>query len=117
MLVRRTVLLGIIAAALSVGASAAPSTSPPVTVVLVHGALIDGASWRGVYDVLTRDGYRVRVVQQPLTGFDEDVAATQRVLDQLEGPIVLVGHSYGGAVITVAGRDPKVKALVYVAGL
>jgi pimeloyl-ACP methyl ester carboxylesterase len=104
-------------------AAAAPGTqaaSPPVsavTVVLVHGALIDGSSWRGVYDMLARDGYRVRIVQQPLTGLDQDVAATRRVLDQIEGPVVLVGHSYGGAIITVAGTDPKVKALVYVAAL
>ena len=83
----------------------------------MHGALIDGSSWRGVYDLLTRHGYRVHIVQQPLTGLDDDVKATQRVLDQVEGPVVLVGHSYGGAVITVAGQDPKVKALVYVAAL
>lgn len=82
-----------------------------------HGALIDGSAWRGVYDVLAHDGYHVSIVQQPLTGLDEDVAATQRVLDQQTGPIVLVGHSYGGAIITVAGADPRVKALVYVAAL
>jgi len=67
--------------------------------------------------VLTGDGYRVRIVQQPLTGLEEDVAATQRVLDQQDGPVILVGHSYGGSIITVAGSDPKVKALVYVAAL
>jgi pimeloyl-ACP methyl ester carboxylesterase len=88
-----------------------------VNVVLVHGALIDGTSWRGVYDLLTRRGLHVSVVQQPMTGFDDDVAATKRVIDQQDGPVVLVGHSYGGAIITVAGADPKVKALVYVAGL
>ena len=107
--------------ALAIAASAnAQSTLPsraPVNIVLVHGALIDGSSWRGVYDVLIRDGYRVSIVQQPLTGFDEDVAATRRVIDQLEGPVILVGHSYGGSIITVAGSDPKVKALVYVAAL
>jgi len=101
------------------GASAQspPSPTAAVTIVLVHGALIDGSSWRGVYDVLTRDGYRVSIVQQPLTGLDEDVAATKRVLDQQDGPVILVGHSYGGSIITVAGGDPKVKALVYVAAL
>jgi pimeloyl-ACP methyl ester carboxylesterase len=88
-----------------------------VSIVLVHGALIDGSSWRGVYDVLTRDGYRVNIAQPPMTGLDEDVAATQRVLDQLDGPVILVGNSYGGSIITVAGSDPKVKALVYVAAL
>ena len=95
----------------------ARSAASPVTIVLVHGALIDGSSWRGVYDVLTRDSYQVRIVQQPLTGLDDDVAATRRVLDQVAGPVVLVGHSYGGSVITVAGDDAKVKALVYVAAL
>jgi len=94
-----------------------PPAIAQVTVVLVHGALIDGSSWRPVHEVLSHDGYRVRVVQTPLTGFDEDLAATQRVLDQVDGPVVLVGHSYGGAIITAAGGDPKVKALVYVAGL
>jgi pimeloyl-ACP methyl ester carboxylesterase len=98
-------------------AQSAPTPGAAVTVVLVHGALIDGSSWRGVYDVLTRDGYRVSIVQEPLTGFDEDVAATKRVLDQQDGPVILVGHSYGGSIITVAGSDPKVKALVYVAAL
>ena len=98
-------------------AESAQSPASIATIVLVHGALIDGSSWRGVYDVLTRDGYRVNIVQQPLTGLDEDVAATKRVLDQLDTPVILVGHSYGGSIITVAGSDPKVKALVYVAAL
>jgi pimeloyl-ACP methyl ester carboxylesterase len=104
---------------IAVGASAqsAPSPVAGVTVVLVHGALIDGSSWRGVCEVLIKDGYRVSVVQPPLTGLDEDVAATKRVLDQLDGPIILVGNSYGGSIITVAGGDSKVKALVYVAAL
>ncbi len=75
--------------------------------MLVHGALTDGSAWRGVYDILTRDGFHVRAVQQPLTGLAEDVAATKRVIDQLEAPIVLVGHSYGGTMITVAGADLK----------
>ncbi len=103
--------------AASANAHSAPSPTAAVSIVLVHGALIDGSSWRGVYEVLIRDGYRVSIVQQPLTGLDEDVAATRRVLDQLDGPIVLVGNSYGGSIITVAGSDPKVKALVYVAAL
>lgn len=109
-------LAGLLLAA-STTALSAPSPNSPVNIVLVHGALIDGSSWRGVYDVLTRDGYRVSIVQQPLTGLDEDVAATQRVLDQQDGPVILVGNSYGGSIITVAGSDPKVKALVYVAAL
>jgi pimeloyl-ACP methyl ester carboxylesterase len=98
------------------GAKSVPLTAVR-NIVLVHGALTDGSTWRGVYDILIKDGFRVRVVQQPLTGLADDVAATKRVLDQVEGPVVLVGHSYGGTVITVAGADPKVKALVYVAAL
>lgn len=98
-------------------AQSAPSPIADLTIVLVHGALIDGSSWRGVYDVLTKDGYRVSIVQPPLTGLEEDVAATRRVLDQQAGPVILVGNSYGGSIITVAGIDPKVKALVYVAAL
>jgi pimeloyl-ACP methyl ester carboxylesterase len=111
----RAVMAAMIAA--STNAQSVPSPTAAVTIVLVHGALIDGSSWRGVYDVLTKDGYRVSIAQPPLTGFDEDVAATQRVLDQLDGPVILVGNSYGGSIITVAGSDPKVKALVYVAAL
>src|SRR5512135_2927329 len=103
--------------AASVNAQSALSPTAAVNVVLVHGALIDGSSWRGVYDELTKDGYRVSIVQPPLTGLDEDVAATKRVLDQQDGPVILVGNSYGGSIITVAGGDPKVKALVYVAAL
>jgi pimeloyl-ACP methyl ester carboxylesterase len=91
--------------------------SPKPSIVLVHGALIDGSSWRGVHRILTGKGYRVRVVQHPLSDLEADVAATRRVLDLIDGPIVLVGNSYGGAIITVAGADPKVKALVYVAAL
>jgi pimeloyl-ACP methyl ester carboxylesterase len=86
-------------------------------IVLVHGANTDGSAWRGVYDILRKDGYHVSVVQQPLTGLSDDVAATKRVIDQQDGPIILVGHSYGGAIITVAGADPKVRALVYVAAV
>ncbi len=109
------VLLALLAAVSPAAQSVPPARH--VTIVLVHGALIDGSSWRGVYDVLSRRGFHVAVVQQPLTGFDDDVVATKRVIDQQEEPVVLVGHSYGGAIITVAGTDPKVKALVYVAGL
>jgi pimeloyl-ACP methyl ester carboxylesterase len=109
----------LIALAIAAGASAQSSPSPAgaMNIVLVHGALIDGSSWRGVFDVLTRDGYRVSVAQPPLTGLEEDVAATRRVIDQIDGPVILVGNSYGGSIITVAGHDPKVKALVYVAAL
>lgn len=98
-------------------ALAAPAFAEAKNVVLVHGALVDGSGWRGVYDILKKDGYNVSVVQQPLTGLDQDVAATKRVLDMQTGDTVLVGHSYGGTIITAAGDDPKVKALVYVAAL
>jgi pimeloyl-ACP methyl ester carboxylesterase len=90
---------------------------PVKNIVLVHGAITDGSGWRGVYDILIKDGYRVSVVQQPLTGLADDVAATKRVIDQQDGPVILVGHSYGGTIITVAGADPKVRALVYVAAM
>jgi pimeloyl-ACP methyl ester carboxylesterase len=75
-------------------------------IVLVHGAWADGSGWKGVYDILTKDGYNVSIVQEPETSFNEDVAATKRILAQQDGPCILVGHSYGGAVITEAGTDP-----------
>jgi pimeloyl-ACP methyl ester carboxylesterase len=84
-------------------------------VVLVHGAFVDGSCWQGVYDELTRDGFRVHNVQIPTLSLADDVALTRRVLDGLDGPAVLVGHSYGGAVITEAGNHPNVASLVYVA--
>jgi len=88
-----------------------------MNLILVHGTDTDGSGWRGVYDILKQDGYRVSVVQEPLTGLSDDVAATQRVIDQQQGPTILVGHSYGGTIITIAGADPKVRALVYVAAM
>jgi pimeloyl-ACP methyl ester carboxylesterase len=84
-------------------------------IVLVHGAWADGSGWKGVYDILAKDGYHVSIVQEPETSFKEDVAATKRVLAEQDGPSILVGHSYGGAVITEAGTDPSVAGLVYVA--
>ncbi|GAA1300152.1 alpha/beta hydrolase [Planotetraspora silvatica] len=84
-------------------------------VVLVHGAFVDGSGWQGVYDELATDGFRVRMVQNPTLSLDGDVAATRQVLDALDGPAVLVGHSYGGAVISEAGTHPNVAALVYIA--
>lgn len=85
-----------------------------VTIVLVHGGFVDGSGWRGVYDALTGDGHAVRVVQNPTTSLAADVATTRDVLDDIDGPVVLVGHSYGGAVITEAGNHDQVVALVYV---
>ena len=86
-------------------------------VVLVHGAFADGSGWRQVYDLLTARGYRVSIVQNPLTSLEADVAATVRVLDLQDGPTILVGHSLGGTVITEAGVHPKVAGLVYVSAL
>ncbi len=97
----------------TVTAQKEPST--PRNIVLVHGAWADGSGWKGVYDILVKDGYKVSIVQEPETSFKEDVAATKRVIAQQHGPCVVVAHSYGGAVITEAANDPKVMALVYVA--
>lgn len=83
-------------------------------IVMVHGAWADGSGWRAIYDILKADGYNVRIVQNPLTSLADDVAATDRVLDRMDGPTILVGHSYGGAVITEAGDHEKVAGLVYV---
>jgi pimeloyl-ACP methyl ester carboxylesterase len=84
-------------------------------IVLVHGAWADGSGWKGVYDILVKDGYNVSLVQEPETSFEEDVAATKRILALQDGPCILVAHSYGGSVITEAGTDPSVVGLVYVA--
>jgi len=84
-------------------------------IVLVHGAWADGSGWKGVYDILVKDGYNVSIVQEPETSFKEDVAATRRVIAQQDGPSILVAHSYGGAVVTEAGTDPLVVGLVYIA--
>jgi pimeloyl-ACP methyl ester carboxylesterase len=83
-------------------------------IVLVHGGFVDGSGWEGVYGILKRDGYRVSIVQNPTTSLADDVAATKRVIAEQKGPVVLVGHSYGGAVITEAGNDPSVEGLVYI---
>jgi pimeloyl-ACP methyl ester carboxylesterase len=89
--------------------------SAVVSVVLVHGGFVDGSGWDEVYRVLKKDRYRVSVVQNSTTSLDADVAATKQVIAAQTGPVVLVGHSYGGVVITEAGNDPKVAALVYIA--
>jgi pimeloyl-ACP methyl ester carboxylesterase len=91
-----------------------PSTDK-ASVVLVHGGFVDGSGWHAVYDLLKADGHRVAVVQNPTMSLEGDVTATHWVIDAENGPVVLVGHSYGGAVITEAGTDPKVAALVYIA--
>jgi len=85
-----------------------------MTVVLVHGGFVDGSGWEGVYKILRKDGYRVSIVQNPTISLTDDVAATKRIVAAQSGPVILVGHSYGGAVITEAGNDPKVAGLVYI---
>jgi pimeloyl-ACP methyl ester carboxylesterase len=90
-----------------------PNTSVK-SVVLVHGGFVDGSGWEGVYKVLTKDGFKVSVVQNSTTSLADDVAVTRRAIAAAEGNVILVGHSYGGVVITEAGTDPKVAALVYI---
>ena len=84
------------------------------TVVLVHGGFVDGSGWESVYKILRKDGYNVAIVQNPTISLADDVAVTRRVIAAQNGPVILVGHSYGGAVITEAGNDPKVAGLVYI---
>jgi pimeloyl-ACP methyl ester carboxylesterase len=95
----------------------AVSAAPARNVILVHGALADGSGWKGVYDQLIAKGFKVSVVQEPETSLEDDVEATRRAIAMQDGPVVLVGHSYGGQIITEAGNDPKVSALVYVAAV
>jgi pimeloyl-ACP methyl ester carboxylesterase len=105
------ILLGVL---LSLGVMA-QSAGPVKNIVLVHGAFADASGWEGVYKILSAKGYNVIAVQNPLSSLEDDVAAVNRVLDKLDAPAILVGHSYGGAVITQAGASPKVAGLVYVA--
>ena len=90
------------------------NTAKPA-IALVHGGFVDGSGWEEVYRILTKDGYDVRIVQNPTTSLADDVAATKRVIAEQKAPVILVGHSYGGAVITEAGNDPSVAGLVYIA--
>ena len=109
-------MIAALATALSIAGTASPGHAAPLkNIVLVHGAWVDASGWKGVYDFLVRDGYHVTMVQEPETSFADDVAATKRILDLQDGPTLLVGHSYGGSVITEAGVHPKVVGLVYVA--
>lgn len=84
-------------------------------IVLVHGAFVDGSGWEGIYNILTKQGYKVSVTPHTLMSYDADVAAVNRIIDQQDGPCILVGHSYGGAIITTSGNNPKVAGLVYIA--
>lgn len=114
-----TVVKRMIQAFLAIMAIAVPATSlaadKPVSIVLVHGAFVDASGWKAVFDILTGDGYEVLVVQNPTISLDGDIGATDRVIAAASKPVVLVGHSYGGMVITEAGENPKVQSLVYIA--
>ena len=90
------------------------TADPSPRIVLVHGGFVDGSGWQGVYDLLTAEGYGVSIVQNPTLSLEDDVVVTQRAISQQDGPVVLVGHSYGGVVITEAGVHPQVQALVYI---
>ena len=115
----KTLTLAAVAAlSMTAAAHAAKPAQTPTgvkNVVLVHGGFVDGSGWQKVYNVLKKDGYNVSIVQNPTISFADDVAVTRRVIAQQDGPVVLVGHSYGGAVISEAGTDPKVEHLVYIA--
>jgi pimeloyl-ACP methyl ester carboxylesterase len=105
------------AALLTLAAGTSPAATPadlPKSVVLVHGGFVDGSGWEGVYEILKKDGYQVTIVQNPTASLAEDVAVTKRAIAAADGKVILVGHSYGGAVITEAGNDPKVDGLVYI---
>ena len=91
------------------------SAAAAVAVVLVHGGFVDGSGWEGVYHLLKKDGFDVSIVQNPTVSLAGDVAATKQIIDAQDKPVVLVGHSYGGVVVTEAGNDPKVAGLVYIA--
>ena len=112
---KRTLLGTAIAATVLLSGVAIAQAAPVKNIILVHGAWVDGSGWKPVYEILRKDGYQVTLVQEPLTSFDADVAATQRVIDLQQGPVILVAHSYGGSVITQAGNDSKVAGLVYIA--
>lgn len=118
----KALLAATAAAVISAGSAAhaedrIPADQAVRNVVLVHGAFADGSGWRGVYDNLTARGYHVSIVQNPLTSLEDDVAATKRALDRQDGPAILVGHSWGGVVITEAGDHSKVAGLVYISAL
>jgi pimeloyl-ACP methyl ester carboxylesterase len=104
------------AAALSLVSSTEPASADPIkNIVLVHGAWVDASGWKPVYEILTKEDFKVTMVQEPETSFQDDVTATKRILDLQDGPTLLVGHSYGGSIITEAGVHPNVFGLVYVA--
>jgi pimeloyl-ACP methyl ester carboxylesterase len=112
---KRFLIASAAAAVLALGTVGVASAEPVKNVVLVHGAFADGSGWRAVADILERDGYSVCIVQEPETSLADDAAATKRMIERVNAPLILVGHSYGGAVITQAGNEPQVRGLVYIA--
>lgn len=112
---KRLLTASVAAATLALGMSGAASAEPIKNIVLVHGAFADGSGWRAVTEILERDGYSVSIVQHPETSLADDAAATKRMIERVNAPLLLVGHSYGGAVITQAGNEPQVRGLVYIA--
>ncbi|AOF94138.1 alpha/beta hydrolase [Sinorhizobium sp. RAC02] len=102
-------------AAAAVVPAAHAQSAPAKSIVLVHGGFVDGSGWQGVYNILKKDGYNVTIVQNPTLSLADDVAVTKRAIAAAEGDVILVGHSYGGVIVSEAGTDPKVKGLVYIA--
>ena len=107
-------VIALMFASVAIARAQATSTQTVKNIVLVHGGFVDGSGWEGVYKILTKKGYNVTVVQNPTISLEGDVAVTKRVIDAQNGPVILVGHSYGGAVISQAGTDPNVAGLVYI---
>ena len=112
---RSGLLAAVIATAIVFGSVSKTQAQTVKNIVLVHGAFADGSGWKALYSILTKKGYHVTIVQNPLSSLEDDAAATKTVLDNQDGPTILVGHSWGGVVITEAGNHPKVAGLVYVA--
>ena len=108
-------LIALIVVLLTANITSAQQSVSIKNIILVHGAFVDGSGWKPVYDILIKKGYHVSVVEQPLTSFTGDVDAVKRVIAMQTGPCILVAHSYGGAIITEAGNEPKVAGLVYIA--
>ncbi len=112
---KRLCVIAVLTAALASGTLESASAAPIKNVVLVHGAFADGSGWEAVAKILVKDGYTVSVAQPPETSYADDQKYTKAAIDAMDGPVVLVGHSYGGSIITEAGNNPKVSALVYIA--
>jgi pimeloyl-ACP methyl ester carboxylesterase len=112
---KKLCVIAVLTAALAGGTLESASAAPIKNVVLVHGAFADGSGWEAVAKILEKDGYTVSVAQPPETSYADDQKYTKAAIDAMDGPVVLVGHSYGGSIITEAGNNPKVSALVYIA--